>query len=683
VGDVSKGKLPTPYKISFKGGTANEVSRGVYSQEHKANFLDITMIIMKTTCLIISLLLFPVLLNAQTENPVVKLDAYFQEVKRNSAAPGFSVVVVRGTEVIFAKGYGRERTDQSKPMTAQTVSSIGSLTKSFTALAMMQLVEKGLVKLDEPVTTYLPEFRTANPERSAKITVCMLLNNSSGLYGGVSQKWQDVDEALEKLLRSFPSVYLKKEPGSSYEYSNAAFSLAGLLISRVSGLSYPEYLKRYVLQPLEMNRSSTDPADFERLQVLRGHNMGIDRAIPAELGFDSYEMIPAGSMFRSTAADLGHYLIAMLNEGRYQDQQLLHPESIAALWQAQTPFPGLTMEQGGDGKDFHYGLGWMISEVEGRRLIHHGGSTGTMSSMTVLYPEKQLAASILLNVDYNFIDPYRFPSEFSLLNNVFHLLAGEALSDFGNPRIADPSLNEFVLPVSRQEPYLGTYHFNGKGDARNFHGVDLKILRGPEGRLLGQTWRQHQLLSEFVLDFSNEAVALSRNIGTPGEIRFRIRPDGQIDGLFWGGSEFPKRVADFEESYQLVTNETLPFRFYLARDWRWSMAGDLVQARKEANENQALTAGSLETIPSKLEELLQIYLPPEQVYFSGQEQTEIRGLEVWRSQSFASIREEETFQQLVLVNETAGFFLVLTTPFGELTRSLQTSLQVLMDSFVW
>ena len=608
-----------------------------------------------------------------------QMDTYFQAVKEKTPAPGFAVVVVKGDKIIFSRGYGQERADHPKPMTDKTVSAIGSLTKSFTALAIMQLVEQGKIELDKAVITYLPEFRTANPARSNQITVRMLLNNSSGLYGGVTQRWRAADEPLKKLMQSLEAIYLKKEPGTSYEYSNAAFSVAGLLISRVSGFSYAEYIKWYILKPLEMLHSSTDPTEFSRLNTISGHNMGMESGIPAISGFDSYEMIPAGSLFRSTAQDLGNYLIALLNKGSFKGRQIIQAASIEALWEPQIAFPGLTIDMGGDGKAFHYGLGWMISEVEDKTLIHHGGSTGTMSSMTVIHPEKRLAASILLNVDDNFLNSYAYPSAFSILNNLFHLLEDEPMSDFGNPRVPDPTINDYILPSHLQSRFLGTYRFNGKGDSRNYQGTNLIISLNQEGKMIGELSRGNQHLSAFECDFVHEAMAISRNIGTPKTIRFIVQPKGEISGLYLADSEFRKLPTDFLANYEWITLKRHSLGFHLHKDWAYKLTDNDVKATK-ADKKVELRVGILENRNLSFSQWLSLYFPEHQEVYQGQLQTEIRGSQVWQYQSFASRKDQANYQHMFMQNEALNCYILLSTPFGQLTTELQQNVNFLMDS---
>ena len=622
---------------------------------------------------------FTPLVLGQAEAFSQSIDQYFKGILASSPAPGFSVVVVKDEKVVFKKGYGVERIGSPNLMTAKTSASIGSLTKSFTALAIMQLVEQGKIRLDDPVIKYLPEFKTANRNRSDKITVRMLLNNTSGLQGGVSNRLQDEEEALELLLQSLQSFYLSKEPGKSYEYTNTGFSVAGLIIERVSGLSYSKYLEQRILQPLEMERTSTDPNDFDDLKVLYGHWMGLNEGIPAERGIESVEMTPAGSMLRSSSTDLGNYLIALLNGGCFKGQQLLSEQSIHTMWTPQVNFPGISYEMGGDGKDFQYGLGWMISEVEERTLIHHGGSRGTMSSMTVLFPEKRLAASILFNLDYNYLNRYRFQSEFNILNNLFHLIENEELTDFGIPRVPDPTLNDYQLPTHLQERVLGTYWFSGKGDTRNFQGVTLQVFKNNGGNLEAQMNRSKTVLNHFALDFSNEVNALSRNIGNPVPIRLKVRPDGTVTAIYYGGSEFKKTTSALLAKYKQI--ETDAFSFYFPDDWNWNFRTNSFKASLNSDPELLIVGGQSDNPNTELKFLITQHFPDFNPFYEGIEKTEVRGPHFWRQQSFASLPEKNNCQQIVLMNTTVGFYLILNTPSGMLTTEVQANLSLLMDTF--
>ncbi len=611
------------------------------------------------------------------------LDPYFHQVLKKGAAPGFSVVVVRADQVIFSKGYGVEKAGLKKAMTAETSTAIGSLTKSFTALAMMQLVEQDCVRLDDPVVKYLPGFRTANRERSDEITVRMLLNNTSGLPGSVTQNFTDAANPLEQYVASLQSVFLPREPGSAYEYSNPGFSVAGLIISHVSGMSYPEYLETQIFRPLGMRCSTTDPADFEAFQVLYGHHPGLSGGIPAGRGFESEEMAPAGSLLRSTANDLGNYLVALLNGGSYGNRKILTPKSIGQMWSPQINFPGLSREKGGDGKDYHYGLGWMISEVEGRTVIHHGGSTGTMASMTILDPERRLGASILLNLDHNFVDPYRFRPAFNILLNAFQLLENEKFTNIGIPRIPDPTLNNYELPESLTQRFTGKYRFAGSGNAWDMQGAYMEIFSGPNGQPQAKITRGATLLQHFSLDFTNEANAVSRNIAAPQNVHFKVRPDGSVTGLYFSGAEFKKLPPDFLEKYRLVTLSGSPVSFYFPEAWEVKTQGGSFEAYKKGMPGTSVSGGLTKPELFDFQKLIGKKLPGHQVLGKGLEMTETRGSQLWRQQSFTTIANGKKFQHLLLFNKTRanGSYFLLTTPEGKLTATTQEVVSILMETF--
>ncbi|MCB0634199.1 MAG: hypothetical protein KDD15_30920, partial [Lewinella sp.] len=354
-------------------------------------------------------------------------------------------------------------------------------------------------------------------------------------------------------------------------------------------------------------------------------------------------------------------------------------QSIAAMWAPQINFPGISYEMGGDGADFQYGLGWMISEVEGRTLIHHGGSRGTMSSMTILIPEKKLAASILINLDDNYIDRYRFQSAFSILNNLFHLIENEKLTDFGRPRIPDPTLNDYQLPQALGEQIIGTYRFSGKGDTRNLQGAELTIFRNQNGALEARINRGETVLNHFEMDFTNKVHAVSRNIGSPIPISIKAKPDGTVTTIYFGNSEFIKLQPDFLAKYQ--QQHIFRFSFYFPKNWSWIFHDKHFEVRQE-NDPDVVMQGGINTAPSpSLKYFIRQHDPDFSPFYEGVEKTEVRGSQFWRQQSFASRKGAKIYQQMVLLNETEGFYLILATPSGKLTNEVQASLSFLMDTF--
>lgn len=598
---------------------------------------------------ILCCLFFCYTFTATANNIISRLDQYLADIQQESAAPGFSVVIVKDKDILFQKGYGVEVRGQPHPMSAQSSVAIGSLTKSFTSLAVLQLVEQGKVELGERVVKYIPEFTTANKERSDRITVRMLLNNTSGLYGSISKQADLSQAAYDRLLQIFESVYLKRPPGSSYEYSNAGFALAGLLISRVSGMPYKKYVERNILSPLQMRRSAADPERFSGLNVLNGHYFGHESGIPASATVYSSEMLAAGAAMRSSAADLGHYLIALLNGGQFQDQQIIEPSSLVQLWAPNVSFQGPAKEDGGDGKPYAYGLGWMISEIDGRTIIHHGGSAGTMSSFTMIDQKTKTAASILINLDYNFIDKHRFQPMESIVNNLLHLVADEPLSDYGIKRKKDKSINSFRLDTEQQKNYIGEYRMESGGDYWLMYGVHLKIQELENGGLEGIISRNRSTIMRFNIDFLNPSLAVNRNLMSPETMHFQLQPSKEVLSVVFFGTKFKRIQNQFFDAYQATTFQG--HTFYLPKSW------DLKKKHPDHQLWQSSDKMTLQVVKADpgntLQKMHKRYFSNYGISTLGKVNTEAKGPFIWQQQSAVAKKDGRSYQ-VVLMSETSG-----------------------------
>src|SRR5215208_8084752 len=194
------------------------------------------------------------------------VDEYISTKMKELGIPGAALVIVEGDQIVHLKAYGVADTS-GHPVTPQTPFFTGSTGKSFTALAIMQLVEAGKIKLDAPVQTYLPWFRVADADASERITVRQLLNQDSGLPQSIGQTQlanTDLsDSAIENNVRALANVELIAPPGQRYEYSNANYVTLGMLIQAVSGQSYETYIREHIFQPLDMQNSFASKTEAE------------------------------------------------------------------------------------------------------------------------------------------------------------------------------------------------------------------------------------------------------------------------------------------------------------------------------------------------------------------------------------------------------------------------------------
>ncbi|RPJ52017.1 MAG: class A beta-lactamase-related serine hydrolase, partial [Methanobacteriota archaeon] len=282
------------------------------------------------------------------------VDSFLQAQVKANRLPGLAVAIVQGDEIIFAKGYGEAV--PGEPVTSQTQFYIGSVTKGFTALAIMQLVEQGKLELDAPVQKYLPWFKVADPAASGKITVRHLLNHTSGLGDAGDPNVSAYTSSLEEQVHLLANVHPTAPVGSQFQYYNPNYRVLGLLIEQVSGQSYSDYMQSQVFEPLGMKKTTTDPA--EALDLAQGYSRAFGFPLPRSQGYIP-GAISSGYVI-STAEDMARYLLAQIHNRQANSRQMLAPESLAAM----RTLPA--------GVDTEYGMGWMI--MENGNTIAHGGA---------------------------------------------------------------------------------------------------------------------------------------------------------------------------------------------------------------------------------------------------------------------------------------------------------------------
>lgn len=188
-----------------------------------------------------------------------KLDRHIREALRDENIPGAVVAVVQGTNIVFSKGYG-------DGVTPETPFKIGSVSKSFTAIAIMQLEERGQLDLESPVRRYLPWFRTQDELESDKITIRHLLYHRSGISDRNSgfRPDRNYDLELTNLVRACPQMRVISPPGQQFAYSNVGYDFLGAIVTTVSGIRLPEYLQTNILAPLGMTLSHTSVLEASR-----------------------------------------------------------------------------------------------------------------------------------------------------------------------------------------------------------------------------------------------------------------------------------------------------------------------------------------------------------------------------------------------------------------------------------
>jgi len=304
------------------------------------------------------------------------LDAFISGQMSKHGIQGISLAMTSKTNIIYLKGYGMAGNGQ--PMTPQTPMYIGSQSKSFTGLAIAQLIEQGKIKPNDTVQKYIPWFKVADEEVSQKITIYHLLHHISGLSeAGFTAVIPD-NATNEDAVRALASAKLTSPVGKTFQYFNVGYDVLAVIIQNVSGMKYEDYVQQYIFDPLEMTHTYTDPALARENGLSQGYSRFFGFTVPQKQPHRAFE-VGAGYIM-STAEDMAHYSIAMDNAGHYKGDQVLSTRGMDMLF---APVQG-------------YGMGWFVEQGH----IYHGGANETFKTYVDIYPLRDMSIVLLINQGY-------------------------------------------------------------------------------------------------------------------------------------------------------------------------------------------------------------------------------------------------------------------------------------------
>ncbi len=329
---------------------------------------------------------------AELSKQLEKLPQILEEYRERYRVPGAALAVLSGDEVFeTASGLLNKATGVSA--TTDSVFQIGSITKVFTTTLMMQLVEEGKVNLDTPVHEYLPEFRLADPHAWQTITVRQLLTHTSGMDGDFFLDTGRGDDCVERFVLACAALPQVHAPGEGWSYCNAGFAVAGRIIELFRGKTWDRVMREYLLDPIGNQSMGTLPEEALLQRAAVGHVIpaGERAPVPASVWALQRSNGPAGATPFGTAADLLRFARLHIAKGVTQDgARLISEESVAEMQRAQVELPL-------HGTVVAWGLGWMIFDWGGERVIGHDGGTIGQNSYLRLLPERGIAVALVTN----------------------------------------------------------------------------------------------------------------------------------------------------------------------------------------------------------------------------------------------------------------------------------------------
>ena len=328
------------------------------------------------------------------------IESFVLEKMGETRIPGLSIAIVEDDKVIYARGFGFKDLDSASPTTPRTLFGIGSVTKSFTALAILKLVEEGKIDINDPIEKYVPlRIRPFGEE----ITIHHLLTHSSGIPAlayaeafirsilGLDHYWLPISYPDDVIVfMRDAEEWVECKPGEKFFYLNEGYVILGHIISKISGIKYEDYVKENILKPLKMNRTY-----FLREEVEKDGDWATPyvinkegRHVPTTFPFG----VTADGGLISNVLDLANYIGMYLNRGEFEGERIISKESLEVM---ETGHIRLPYEIFGEEA---YGYGWsIVPNFHGYKLVNHSGSVLVHTAYVGYIPEKKIGVAILAN----------------------------------------------------------------------------------------------------------------------------------------------------------------------------------------------------------------------------------------------------------------------------------------------
>jgi CubicO group peptidase (beta-lactamase class C family) len=366
------------------------------------------------------------------------LRAYVEKAMSKNKITGLSIVVVDSNGTILADGFGMADKESHVAANSSTLFPIASVTKTFTGIAVMQLVEKGLIDLDKPIGDYIPELLLPNGEEKT-ITTRMLLTHHSGIHGDILYNWylpefsKDplIYEQVIPLINDVGTIFT---PGKLHSYSNAGYSLLGVLIHKVSGMGYVDYVRTHVFKPLGMDNSIVFAGEPTKNFISKGYSGKDTTSMPMKLG------IPAGGI-ALTANDAAKYLLGII-ASYHGENTLLRQETIKLMMSQQNANVELD-------KGFSIGLTWFLQDpiMNRTKYAAHRGELPPYHSMLVVLPELKIGVLICVNTNNSVV-----PDELAhkIISDLYEYQTGKSI-----PQIQTGNI--ISLSKEQLKQYEGVY----------------------------------------------------------------------------------------------------------------------------------------------------------------------------------------------------------------------------------
>lgn len=324
------------------------------------------------------------------------IDAAIRYECERKQLPAFSIAVVQDGATLWSAGYGFQDTERRIPATSRSIYRVGSVSKLFTDLAIMQLVELGKLDLDDPVSRHLKDFRPLVPkgfsvDLLSDLTIRQMMSHLSGLVREppVGNYFDPTEPSLALTLDSLNQTELVYPPGKRTKYSNAAVAVIGAILEKYAGVSHPDYVRQSIFKPLSLQESGFEVDDAMRDQLVAGWMRADDGRDPFVAPDFLLGTGPAGNLY-SSVDDLARFLIYLMSPQRSNWDGLPNEDVLEEMF---------TPALASDGRKTSFGLGFHLGDLDGNREVGHGGAVYGFSTQLTLLPDDDLGVVAVAAMD--------------------------------------------------------------------------------------------------------------------------------------------------------------------------------------------------------------------------------------------------------------------------------------------
>jgi CubicO group peptidase (beta-lactamase class C family) len=469
------------------------------------------------------------------------LDALMNEAMNYWKTPGAAIVIVRGDDIVYIKGFGVRDVKTKEPVTPDTIFAIGSTTKAFVTAAMAILVDDGKMNWDDPVRKHLPYFRLSDPLANGNVTLRDTVTHRTGLIRH-DMLWYGSPWSREEIIKRIGFVPLTYGFRTTFQYQNIMFLTAGQAVGAASGSTFEEFTQKRIFDPLGMKS-----ANFSTLKAEKGP----DHASPHSKQGSEIKVIPwrnidnvgpAGSI-NASVRDLANWIRLHLNEGVVDGKRLISAENLREMHAPQMVirlegrwklfFPESETSQ------LSYGLGWFINDYRGHKLVMHGGTIDGFRASIVLAPKSKIGVAVLSNLTgtqmpeatcYNVIDLL-----LSLPKKDWNAYIGDEAKKFEAEQARAISSRQGkrhanTKPSRELTAYAGTYEDHAYGQAQ------VLVV---DNKLVIQWGNFRSRLDHFHYD---TFTAMENELRNETAV-FTLGADGEVSAMNFLGANFKKAKA--------------------------------------------------------------------------------------------------------------------------------------------